>query len=133
MKWWSSRTWIISLIALIWDTFNYLTNRTFEKQIVLYYTVLCIAWFMKVCVCSVRCSNVAHKKPDVQNLFGIVQGGLDPVLRWVHLPYYMYYVYPFFSGHQLDLELTEQYLFSNSRDICVRGLVERNLPGYVMN
>jgi hypothetical protein len=33
----------------------------------------------------VQCSNVAHKKPDVQNLFGIVQGGLDPVLRWVHL------------------------------------------------
>lgn len=30
---------------------------------------------------SVQCSNVAHKKPDVQNLFGIVQGGLDPVLR----------------------------------------------------
>ncbi|GJM98748.1 hypothetical protein PR202_ga15785 [Eleusine coracana subsp. coracana] len=24
----------------------------------------------------------AHKKPDVQNLFGIVQGGLDPVLRY---------------------------------------------------
>ncbi|KAL6846175.1 hypothetical protein ACP4OV_023623 [Aristida adscensionis] len=40
----------------------------------------------------------AHKKPDVQNLFGIVQGGLDPVLR----------------------------------DICVRGLVERNLPGYAI-
>uniref|UniRef100_A0A453L150 tRNA-guanine(15) transglycosylase-like domain-containing protein n=1 Tax=Aegilops tauschii subsp. strangulata TaxID=200361 RepID=A0A453L150_AEGTS len=42
--------------------------------------------------------HVAHKKPDVQNLFGIVQGGLDPVLR----------------------------------DICVRGLVERNLPGYAI-
>lgn len=27
--------------------------------------------------------HVAHKKPDVQNLFGIVQGGLDPVLRLV--------------------------------------------------
>ncbi|XP_072977960.1 uncharacterized protein [Typha angustifolia] len=40
----------------------------------------------------------AHKKPHVQNLFGIVQGGLDPVLR----------------------------------DICVRGLVERNLPGYAI-
>ncbi|ONM55085.1 Queuine tRNA-ribosyltransferase [Zea mays] len=40
----------------------------------------------------------AHKKPDVQNLFGIVQGGLDPVLR----------------------------------DICVRSLVERNLPGYAI-
>lgn len=49
-------------------------------------------------VCSVQCSIVAHKKPDVQNLFGIVQGGLDPVLR----------------------------------DICVRGLVERNLPGYAI-
>ncbi|XP_025804633.1 queuine tRNA-ribosyltransferase catalytic subunit 1-like isoform X2 [Panicum hallii] len=34
----------------------------------------------------------------IQNLFGIVQGGLDPVLR----------------------------------DICVRGLVERNLPGYAI-
>ncbi|KAG6504762.1 hypothetical protein ZIOFF_037109 [Zingiber officinale] len=39
----------------------------------------------------------AHKRPDVQNLFGIVQGGLDPVLR----------------------------------DICVRGLVDRDLPGMV--
>ncbi|KAJ0026338.1 hypothetical protein Pint_08386 [Pistacia integerrima] len=39
----------------------------------------------------------AHKRPHEQNLFGIVQGGLDPVLR----------------------------------DICVRGLVDRNLPGYV--
>ncbi|KAG6508210.1 hypothetical protein ZIOFF_033582 [Zingiber officinale] len=39
----------------------------------------------------------AHKRPDVQNLFGIVQGGLDPVLR----------------------------------DICVRGLVDRDLPGYI--
>ncbi|KAJ6919817.1 hypothetical protein NC651_013688 [Populus alba x Populus x berolinensis] len=37
-----------------------------------------------------------HKRPTEQNLFGIVQGGLDPVLR----------------------------------DICVRGLVERNLPIY---
>jgi hypothetical protein len=49
MKWWSSRTWIISLIALIWDTFNYLTNRTFEKQIVLYYPVLCMV-YESVCV-----------------------------------------------------------------------------------
>ncbi|THU52642.1 hypothetical protein C4D60_Mb10t06090 [Musa balbisiana] len=40
----------------------------------------------------------AHKRPDEQNLFGIVQGGLDPVLR----------------------------------DICVRGLVDRNLPGYAI-
>ncbi|KAF3640549.1 putative protein FAM91A1-like isoform X1 [Capsicum annuum] len=40
----------------------------------------------------------AHKKPHEQNLFGIVQGGLDPVLR----------------------------------DICVKGLVERNLPGYAI-
>lgn len=37
----------------------------------------------------------AHKRPEVQNLFGIVQGGLDPTLR----------------------------------DICVKGLVSRNLPG----
>ncbi|KAG6784305.1 hypothetical protein POTOM_009996 [Populus tomentosa] len=44
-----------------------------------------------------RCIS-AHKKPNEQNLFGIVQGGLDPVLR----------------------------------DICVRGLVERNLPGYAI-
>lgn len=46
MKWGSSRsrTWIISLIALIWDTFNYLTNRTFEKQIVMYYPVLCMVY-----------------------------------------------------------------------------------------
>ncbi|KAL8261488.1 hypothetical protein R6Q59_025537 [Mikania micrantha] len=40
----------------------------------------------------------AHKRPKEQNLFGIVQGGLDPVLR----------------------------------DICVQGLVERNLPGYAI-
>ncbi|CAL9195703.1 unnamed protein product, partial [Musa hybrid cultivar] len=40
----------------------------------------------------------AHKRPDAQNLFGIVQGGLDPVLR----------------------------------EICVRGLVDRNLPGLVV-
>ncbi|CAA6664369.1 unnamed protein product [Spirodela intermedia] len=37
----------------------------------------------------------AHQRPHEQNLFGIVQGGLDPVLR----------------------------------DICVKGLVERDLPG----
>ncbi|KAK2995345.1 hypothetical protein RJ640_006565, partial [Escallonia rubra] len=40
----------------------------------------------------------AHKRPNEQNLFGIVQGGLDPVLR----------------------------------DICVKGLVDRNLPGYAI-
>ncbi|KAI3920089.1 hypothetical protein MKW98_001345 [Papaver atlanticum] len=40
----------------------------------------------------------AHKRPDEQNLFGIVQGGLDPDLR----------------------------------DICVKELVKRNLPGYVI-
>ncbi|KAK8951444.1 hypothetical protein KSP39_PZI003044 [Platanthera zijinensis] len=40
----------------------------------------------------------AHKRPEVQNLFGIVQGGLDPTLR----------------------------------DICVKGLVSRNLPGYAI-
>ncbi|KAG2666184.1 hypothetical protein I3760_15G044400 [Carya illinoinensis] len=40
----------------------------------------------------------AHSRPHEQNLFGIVQGGLDPVLR----------------------------------DICVRGLVDRNLPGYAI-
>ncbi|GJQ93821.1 queuine tRNA-ribosyltransferase catalytic subunit 1-like protein [Tanacetum coccineum] len=39
--------------------------------------------------------NSSHKRPKEQNLFGIVQGGLDPILR----------------------------------DTCVRGLVERNLPG----
>ncbi|KAL8131099.1 uncharacterized protein LOC141674777 isoform X1 [Apium graveolens] len=44
-----------------------------------------------------RCIK-AHKRPDEQNLFGIVQGGLDPRLR----------------------------------DICVKGLVERNLPGYAI-
>ncbi|KAK1288544.1 hypothetical protein QJS10_CPB19g01369 [Acorus calamus] len=44
-----------------------------------------------------RCID-AHQKPDVQNLFGIVQGGLDPKLR----------------------------------DICVTGLVKRNLPGYAI-
>jgi len=37
----------------------------------------------------------AHKRPHDQNLFGFVQGGLDPILR----------------------------------DICAKGLVERNLPG----
>ncbi|KAF7816993.1 queuine tRNA-ribosyltransferase catalytic subunit 1 isoform X2 [Senna tora] len=40
----------------------------------------------------------AHERPHDQNLFGIVQGGLDPILR----------------------------------DICVRGLVDRNLPGYAI-
>ncbi|XLU21229.1 hypothetical protein S245_057295, partial [Arachis hypogaea] len=40
----------------------------------------------------------AHKRPHDQNLFGIVQGGLDPELR----------------------------------DICVKGLVDRNLPGYAI-
>ncbi|ESW08272.1 hypothetical protein PHAVU_009G033100 [Phaseolus vulgaris] len=40
----------------------------------------------------------AHKRPHDQNLFGIVQGGLDPILR----------------------------------DICAKGLVERNLPGYAI-
>ncbi|XP_057469090.1 uncharacterized protein LOC130758259 isoform X3 [Actinidia eriantha] len=40
----------------------------------------------------------AHKRPNEQNLFGIVQGGLDPALR----------------------------------DICVKGLVDRNLPGYAI-
>ncbi|XP_057815980.1 uncharacterized protein LOC131029476 isoform X4 [Cryptomeria japonica] len=40
----------------------------------------------------------AHERPAEQNLFGIVQGGLDPVLR----------------------------------DICVRGLVARDLPGYAI-
>lgn len=37
----------------------------------------------------------AHKRPEEQSLFGIIQGGLDPTLR----------------------------------DICVKGLVSRNLPG----
>ncbi|KAH9549741.1 hypothetical protein CY35_10G035200 [Sphagnum magellanicum] len=40
----------------------------------------------------------AHSRPKEQNLFGIVQGGLDPQLR----------------------------------DLCVKGLVERNLPGYAI-
>ncbi|KAL4294713.1 hypothetical protein AHAS_Ahas18G0255600 [Arachis hypogaea] len=40
----------------------------------------------------------AHKRPHDKNLFGIVQGGLDPELR----------------------------------DICVKGLVDRNLPGYAI-
>ncbi|QCD93173.1 queuine tRNA-ribosyltransferase [Vigna unguiculata] len=40
----------------------------------------------------------AHKRPHDQNLFGIVQGGLDPILR----------------------------------DICAKGLVDRNLPGYAI-
>uniref|UniRef100_A0A7N0UYC1 Queuine tRNA-ribosyltransferase catalytic subunit 1 n=1 Tax=Kalanchoe fedtschenkoi TaxID=63787 RepID=A0A7N0UYC1_KALFE len=44
-----------------------------------------------------RCIK-AHEKPDTQNLFGIVQGGLDPVLR----------------------------------DICLRGMVDRDLPGYAI-
>ncbi|KAL9254503.1 Queuine tRNA-ribosyltransferase catalytic subunit 1-like protein [Drosera capensis] len=44
-----------------------------------------------------RCIS-AHKRPKEQNLFGIVQGGLDPSLR----------------------------------DKCVKGLVERNLPGYAI-
>jgi queuine tRNA-ribosyltransferase len=44
-----------------------------------------------------RCID-AHQRPKEQNLFGIVQGGLDPILR----------------------------------DICVKGLVERDLPGYAI-
>ncbi|KAL2641425.1 hypothetical protein R1flu_009012 [Riccia fluitans] len=44
-----------------------------------------------------RCIS-AHSRPTEQNLFGIVQGGLDPKLR----------------------------------DQCVKGLVERNLPGYAI-
>ncbi|CAL0319330.1 unnamed protein product [Lupinus luteus] len=44
-----------------------------------------------------RCIE-AHGRPHDQNLFGIVQGGLDPVLR----------------------------------DICIKGLVDRNLPGYAI-
>ncbi|CAI0447879.1 unnamed protein product, partial [Linum tenue] len=40
----------------------------------------------------------AHQRPDEQNLFAIVQGGLDPVLR----------------------------------DICVKALTKRNLPGYAI-
>ncbi|XP_065881820.1 uncharacterized protein [Euphorbia lathyris] len=46
--------------------------------------------------CSI--TGHAHRRPNEQNLFGIVQGGLDPVLR----------------------------------DICVRGLMDRNLPGYAI-
>ncbi|XP_072052184.1 uncharacterized protein [Arachis hypogaea] len=40
----------------------------------------------------------AHRRPHDQNLFGIVQGGLDPVLK----------------------------------DICVKSLVDCNLPGYAI-
>ncbi|WJX59903.1 tRNA-guanosine(34) preQ1 transglycosylase [Trifolium repens] len=40
----------------------------------------------------------AHKRPHDQNLFGIVQGGLDPELR----------------------------------DTCVKGMVQRDLPGYAI-
>ncbi|KAH9756453.1 Queuine tRNA-ribosyltransferase catalytic subunit 1 [Citrus sinensis] len=47
---------------------------------------------------TLRWVDRSHKRPHEQNLFGIVQGGLDPVLR----------------------------------DICVRGLVDRNLPGYAI-
>ncbi|KAK6940197.1 tRNA-guanine(15) transglycosylase-like, partial [Dillenia turbinata] len=43
-------------------------------------------------------TRIAHKRPHEQNLFGIVQGGLDLVLR----------------------------------DLCVRGSVVRNLPGYAI-
>jgi len=44
-----------------------------------------------------RCVS-AHSRPREQNLFGIVQGGLDPKLR----------------------------------DMCLEGLIERNLPGYAI-
>jgi len=40
----------------------------------------------------------AHSRPKEQNLFGIVQGGIDP----------------------------------NLRDMCLKGLVARNLPGYAI-
>ncbi|URE44872.1 hypothetical protein MUK42_25132 [Musa troglodytarum] len=55
-------------------------------------------------------SRTAHKRPDEQNLFGIVQGGLDPVLR-------------------VNAILIKAII---SRDICVRGMVDRNLPGYAI-
>jgi queuine tRNA-ribosyltransferase len=44
-----------------------------------------------------RC-KLAHERPKEQNLFGIVQGGLDPELR----------------------------------DICLDGMIERDLPGYAI-
>ncbi|CAI5984425.1 unnamed protein product [Closterium sp. NIES-65] len=44
-----------------------------------------------------RCMQ-AHSRPHDQNLFGIVQGGLDPKLR----------------------------------DICLKGLIDRDLPGYAI-
>ncbi|GJP49967.1 hypothetical protein CLOM_g9122 [Closterium sp. NIES-68] len=44
-----------------------------------------------------RCMQ-AHSRPHDQNLFGIVQGGLDPTLR----------------------------------DICLKGLIQRDLPGYAI-
>ncbi|KAJ9560474.1 hypothetical protein OSB04_005634 [Centaurea solstitialis] len=53
---------------------------------------------VKTTITGPRIEEASHKRPKEQNLFGIVQGGLDPILR----------------------------------DICVQGLVERNLPGYAI-
>ncbi|PWZ15523.1 Queuine tRNA-ribosyltransferase catalytic subunit 1 [Zea mays] len=74
----------------------------------------------------------AHKKPDVQNLFGIVQGGLDPVLRRVHLAYYMYYIYPFpryAIGGLAGGEDKDSFWRVVAQ--CTAGLPE-NKPRYVM-
>ena len=40
---------------------------------------------MRVCVCRLDRCIAAHKRPTEQNLFGIIQGGLDPELRRVCL------------------------------------------------
>ncbi|KAL8144502.1 hypothetical protein V2J09_017534 [Rumex salicifolius] len=63
---------------------------------------------------TLRWIDRSHKRPEEQNLFGIVQGGLDPVLYVASTCTY--------SESEADL----------SRDICVKGLVERNLPGYAI-
>lgn len=76
----------------------------------------------------------AHKRPHDQNLFGIVQGGLDPVLRLEIQSLHFLLSFLFFSFcSQFARCLYAFYLvqYVAYRDICVKGLVERNLPGYV--
>ncbi|CAI5496789.1 unnamed protein product [Closterium sp. Naga37s-1] len=53
---------------------------------------------MLLCLPSLPSLPAAHSRPHDQNLFGIVQGGLDPKLR----------------------------------DICLKGLIDRDLPGYAI-
>ena len=79
-----------------------------------------------------------HKRPNEQNLFGIVQGGLDPELRWIYLNCSICLVRILFSSVNFFVFFyfaagITYHCLSNQRirDICVRGLVERNLPGYV--